>query len=229
MLQPQPDFGSKAGLRYASIEHYGNRGSDGVDWRWKNAMGRHREFDEADIIEKAMWAFWKNGWRDATPQRLIEATGLSRSSLYATFGSKQGLFLAALELYVTQQVSFLTQLLTDGSMREGLERMYALMVDNLRPGGGGMTCLVASSLLEVPAEDAETLARVARGKAQMTNVFEVRFQRAIDEGELDGTRTAEELARFIATVNDGIQIAVRAKASAEQLRSIARMAMDSVC
>lgn len=225
----QPDFGSKAGLRYASIEHYGNRGSDGVVWRWKNAMGRHREFDEADIIEKAMWAFWKNGWRDATPQRLIEATGLSRSSLYATFGSKQGLFLAALELYVTQQVSFLTQLLTDGSMREGLERMYALMVDNLRPGGGGMTCLVASSLLEVPAEDAETLARVARGKAQMTNVFEVRFQRAIDEGELDGTRTAEELACFIATVNDGIQIAVRAKASAEQLRSIARMAMDSVC
>ena len=92
-----------------------------------------------------------------------------------------------------------------------------------------MTCLVASSLLEVPAEDAETLARVARGQAQMTNVFEVRFQRAIDEGELDGTRTAEELARFIATVNDGIQIAVRAKASAEQLRSIARMAMDSVC
>ena len=192
-------------------------------------MGRHREFDEADIIEKAMWVFWKSGWRDATPQRLIEATGLSRSSLYATFGSKQGLFLAALELYVTQQVSFLTQLLTDGSMREGLERMYALMVDNLRPGGGGMTCLVASSLLEVPAEDAETLARVARGQAQMTNVFEVRFQRAIDEGELDGTRTAEELARFIATVNDGIQIAVRAKASAEQLRSIARMAMDSVC
>lgn len=192
-------------------------------------MGRHREFDEADIIEKAMWAFWKSGWRDATPQRLIEATGLSRSSLYATFGSKQGLFLAALELYVTQQVSFLTQLLTDGSMREGLERMYALMVDNLRPGGGGMTCLVASSLLEVPAEDSETLTRVARGKAQMTNVFEVRFQRAIDEGELDGTRTADELARFIATVNDGIQIAVRAKASAEQLRSIARMAMDSVC
>ena len=50
-----------------------------------------------------MRAFWKEGWRDTTPQRLVEATGLSRSSLYATFGSKKGLFLAALDLYVEQQ------------------------------------------------------------------------------------------------------------------------------
>jgi len=176
-----------------------------------------------------MRAFWKNGWRDTTPQRLIEATGLSRSSLYATFGSKQGLFLAALDLYVDQQRSFLTQLLANGSLRDGLERLYAMMVDMMRPGGQGMTCLVASSLLEIPAEDDETIARVARGQAQMTAVFEARFQRAIDEGELDGTRTAAELARFIATVNDGIQIAARARASADQLRSITTMAMDTVC
>ncbi len=63
----------------------------------------------------------------------------------------------------------------------------------------------------------------------MTNVFEVRFQRAIDEGEVDGTRTAGELAAFIATVNNGIQIAARAKASAEHLRSIGQMAVDTVC
>ena len=192
-------------------------------------MGRHRAFDEAEVVEKAMQAFWKNGWRDATPQRLVEATGLSRSSLYTTFGSKQGLFLAALDLYVAQQRSFLTQLLADGTLREGLERMYTLMVDMMRPGGAGMTCLVASSLLEVPAEDQETLARVAQGQARMTAVYEARFQRAIDEGELDGTRTAAELARFIATVNNGIQIAARARASADELRSITRMAVDTVC
>ena len=192
-------------------------------------MGRHREFDEAEVVEKAMRAFWKNGWRDTTPQRLVEATGLSRSSLYATFGSKQGLFLAALDLYIVQQHSFLTELLADGTLREALERMYSLIVDNMRPRGGGMTCLVVSSLLEVPAEDDETVARVARGQAQMTAVYEARFQRAIDEGELDGTRTAGELARFIATVNNGIQLAARANAGADDVRSIARMAVDTVC
>ena len=192
-------------------------------------MGRRREFDEAEVVDKAMRAFWKNGWRDTTPQFLVEATGLSRSSLYATFGSKQGLFLAALNLYVEEQESFLSQLLADGTVREGLERLYALMVDMMRPGGKGMTCLVASSLLEVPAEDDETVAHVARGRARMTAVYEARFQRAIDEGELDGVRTAGELAGFIATVNDGIKIAARAKASADQLRSITRMAVDTVC
>ena len=192
-------------------------------------MGRRREFDEAEVVEKAMEAFWKNGWRDTTPSRLVEATGLSRSSLYATFGSKQGVFLAALELYVVRQESFTAQLLADGTVREGLERMYALMVDMMRPGGPGVTCLVASSLLEVPAEDEETVAHVLRGQARITDVFEARFQRAILEGELDGTRTAGELARFIATVNNGVQIAARAEASADHLRSITRMAVDTVC
>ncbi len=192
-------------------------------------MGRHREFDEEEVVEKAMQAFQQNGWRDATPQRLVEATGLSRSSLYATFGNKQGLFFAALDLYVRKQQSFLELLLADGTVREGLERMYTLMVDMMRPEGSGVTCLVASSLLEVPAEDSETVARVARGQAEMTAVFVARFQRAIDEGELDGTRSASELARFIATVNNGIQLAARAHASEDELRSITQMAMNSVC
>lgn len=192
-------------------------------------MGRHREFDEAEVVEKAMRAFWKDGWRDATPQRLVEATGLSRSSLYAAFGSKKGVFLAALDLYVAQQQSYLTQLLAEGTVREGLERMYTLMVDMMRPGGGGMTCLVASSLLEVPAEDNETIARVVRGQAEMTEVFEARFRRAIHEGELDDARTAGERAQFIATVNNGVQIAARAQASEDQLRSVTRMAVETVC
>ena len=192
-------------------------------------MARRREFDEADVVERAMRAFWKDGWRDTTPQRLIEATGLSRSSLYATFGNKQGLFLAALELYVEEQRAFLTQLLAEGSLREGLERLYALMVDMMRPGGAGTTCLVVSSLLEVPAEDEATVACVAEGRARIAEVFEARFQRAIDEGELDGTRTARELAGFIAVVNDGIQVAARAQASEDQLRRITRMAIDAIC
>ncbi len=192
-------------------------------------MGRHREFKKEDVVQKAMLAFWKNGWRDTTPQLLINATGLSRSSLYATFDSKQGVFLAALDLYVEEQRSFLTELLADGTLREGFQRLYALMVDKMRPGGGGMTCLVASSLLEIPAEDDETRDRVARGQALLTAVYEARFQRAIDEGELDGTRTAKELARYIATVNDGIQIAARAHASEEELRGIAEITLDTVC
>ena len=192
-------------------------------------MGRHREFKKEDVVEKAMMAFWKDGWRDTTPQGLVAVTGLSRSSLYATFGSKQGLFLAALDLYVEQQQSFLSQFLADGTLRDGLERLYALMVENMRPGGGGMTCLVASSLLEVSAEDEETVDRVATGRARIREAFAERFQRAIDEGELDGTRSASELAQFISTVNDGIQIAARAKVSEEKLRSIGQMAVDSVC
>ena len=67
-------------------------------------MARRREFDEQAVVANAMELFWRQGYRATTPRDLLTATGLSKSSLYATFGSKEGLFLAALDAYLDDQV-----------------------------------------------------------------------------------------------------------------------------
>ena len=63
-------------------------------------MGRPREFNENEALESAMQVFWAKGYDGASLGELTSAMGLSKSSLYDTFGSKHELFIAAVERYI---------------------------------------------------------------------------------------------------------------------------------
>lgn len=59
-------------------------------------MGRTRSFDEATVVASAAEQFRSNGYEGTSLDDLLRVTGLHRGSLYQAFGSKRGLFLAAL-------------------------------------------------------------------------------------------------------------------------------------
>ena len=63
-------------------------------------MARPREFDESEVLDAAIAAFWRGGYAATSISDLQAATGLSRGSLYKAFGYKHGLFLAALDRYL---------------------------------------------------------------------------------------------------------------------------------
>ena len=62
-------------------------------------MGRPREFDEDELLEKAMLAFWEKGLQKTSMRELEAKTGVKQVSLYNAFGDKEGLFLAVLDRY----------------------------------------------------------------------------------------------------------------------------------
>ena len=55
-------------------------------------MARPQEFDTAEALYKAMDVFWRKGYEATSLADLLDATGLSKSSLYATFGGKREFF-----------------------------------------------------------------------------------------------------------------------------------------
>jgi len=59
-------------------------------------MGRPRGFDEQDVVAAAARLFTRLGYEATSVDDLVGATGLHRGSLYKAFGSKRGIFLAAL-------------------------------------------------------------------------------------------------------------------------------------
>lgn len=62
-------------------------------------MGRVQTFETADAVRAARAVFWRCGFEEASIPELEQATGLRRSSIYNTFGSKRGLFDAAVASY----------------------------------------------------------------------------------------------------------------------------------
>ncbi|MDJ0363260.1 helix-turn-helix domain-containing protein [Rhodococcus sp. H29-C3] len=64
-------------------------------------MGRPRRFESSRVVAAAAVLFDSDGYEGSSMDRLVQVTGVHRGSLYATFGSKRGLFLACLRVAVT--------------------------------------------------------------------------------------------------------------------------------
>jgi AcrR family transcriptional regulator len=67
-------------------------------------VGRTQAFDRDTAVRAARAVFWQSGYEDASVPDLERATGLSRSSIYNAFGSKRGLFDAAVQSYLDEVV-----------------------------------------------------------------------------------------------------------------------------
>lgn len=65
-------------------------------------LGRTQAFDTDEVVRSARTVFWEHGYEDASLPDLERATGLSRSSIYNAFGSKRGLFDAAIKSYLAE-------------------------------------------------------------------------------------------------------------------------------
>ena len=67
--------------------------------RVSRPRGRPRGFDPDAVLDRVIPVFWARGYEGASMEDLTAAAGLARPSLYAAFGDKRGLFLAALDRY----------------------------------------------------------------------------------------------------------------------------------
>lgn len=106
----------------------------GHDWRMKHATnGRPRSFDEDQAVDAAMRVFWEKSFEGTTMTDLTDATGLSRSSIHAAFGSKEGLFLKAVERYKSGPMRYIPKALAEptlpSSHRGALSRNGELPLD----------------------------------------------------------------------------------------------------
>ena len=73
--------------------------------------GRPRSFCKDEALDKAMTVFWRQGYEGASVADLTKAMGISSPSLYACFGSKEGLFKTVLEHYDQRRETFMASVL----------------------------------------------------------------------------------------------------------------------
>jgi TetR/AcrR family transcriptional repressor of nem operon len=66
-------------------------------------MARIKAFDTQTVLEKAMMLFWQQGYETTTVRDLVNAMGISTSSLYSTFGDKRAVYIQALKHYCKQE------------------------------------------------------------------------------------------------------------------------------
>jgi AcrR family transcriptional regulator len=188
-------------------------------------MGRPRGFDTERALEEAMEVFWRRGYEGATVAELTAAMGINPPSLYAAFGSKEGLLKAALDRYSQRHAEFMREALGAPTAREAVERILLgvadLQTDPQNPPGcllvaGGLACGVGSE--NVPFE-------LAARRAQKEEQLRERFVRAREEGDLAPDEDPDSLAKFVSTVIAGMGVLATSGAHRDELREVAMVAV----
>jgi TetR/AcrR family transcriptional regulator, transcriptional repressor for nem operon len=170
-------------------------------------VARLREFDTDAAVQAAMTAFRRHGYEGTSIQDLVEATGVGRGSLYAAFGSKEGLYLAAIDRYREQYAAPLVELLRSGAPAlEVIREVLVAAVDEIVRDGNRLACLIVAAAMERVADDPETARRVRTTTQSLEDALAEIIAAGQDAGELTGQRNARDLARFIVTTLQGLRV-----------------------
>lgn len=136
-------------------------------------MGRTQTYDRADAVRAARGVFWAQGYESAPLPELERVTGLNRSSIYHAFGSKRGLFDAAVDSYLDEVVRPRLQPLTAPSVApDALEGYLSGLRGALRSAGGPASgCLLVNSAVAPIGRDDAVAQVVADYRAELRAAF----------------------------------------------------------
>lgn len=170
-------------------------------------MGRPREFDRDEALDRAVQVFWTRGFERTSVDDLTESMGIRRGSLYAAFGDKHQLFLEALERYEERFYRTSLRFLEEGPAQDGIRRVFEQVVSECACGGGTKGCFITNTAVGLAEDDPETASRVRANLRRLQGAFEAALARAEPAALRD--RDPKALARFLTTSLQGLRVLSR--------------------
>lgn len=189
-------------------------------------MAGVKQFDESEVLDRAMRLFWRHGYAATSIRDLTEATCINRGSLYAAFGSKQSLFLAVLDHYAEEVGNPLMKELADPDPRRAIERMFETIIRRTSDPHWPRGCLHTNTALECPNVGDEISRKIAERFGQQESAIYRMLRRAQAAGLIDQARDAKALARFFTGVAHALNVVNKASADPAILRDMVKVALS---
>lgn len=186
-----------------------------------NPRGRPRQFDQDAALAAAMEIFWKHGYAGASIGTLIAAMGISRATLYASFGDKEQLFKQVMELYEREKAAYMLDALEQPTSRRVAENLLRGTIDlqtNTAAPKGSMGIVHSSSY--APGDESIREYVTDRGRHWRAMLVR-RFEQAGREGDFPENINPHGLALLLKAATDGLLVAASSGANEQELSEIA--------
>jgi AcrR family transcriptional regulator len=198
----------------------------GMELRESRASpGRPRAFDIDRALDQALRVFWEKGYEGTSLSDLTKAVGINRPSLYAAFGNKEALFRKALDRYVEKTVAFVLDAINELTARQFAERLLHSAADMVTNPHHPPGCLTVRGALASGEEADPIRLELALRRSEGEALIRKRLDRAKTEGDLPPHANPADLARYLATVYQGMSVQAAGGATREQLRRVAKITL----
>jgi AcrR family transcriptional regulator len=190
-------------------------------------MGRPRSFDCARALDRALQVFWRKGYEGASLSDLTKAMGINRPSLYSAFGDKEALFRKVLDRYFEGPASYLHDALKEPTARAVVERLFREALDVQTGKNNPPGCLLIHGALVCGDEARPIRMELGLRRTQGEVAIRRRLERAKSEGDLAANSNPADLARYVATVIQGMAVQAAGGASRKQLQRVITSALHA--
>lgn len=170
-----------------------------------------------------MRLFWKHGYEGVSFQQLTAELGVAAPSLYAAFGNKAALYREALDRYAdlrgASDLSFMDEA---SSLREAVHLLLDGTARGLLDPRGEVGCMLNTGMIASHPDHADLAHELAQRRAAFRTLLTDKLLRWLEPGQ------ADDRARFVVAVMQGLAIQARDGYSLAQLSRVAVQASEAI-
>lgn len=192
-------------------------------------MGRPLKFDRQAAIELVMNEIWRSGFEACSVKAMSEKLGITRSSFYNTFKSREALFLEALELYFSQSPDrALANVGRDESVLGVLTRLFREICRSRACDLQARGCLVVNCVAELVGVD-ETLGPVLEN-AFLGSIdrLERLLNQAVTNGEIEDRGDIRGKALALQSLMIGLSVMAKVVRPEKELWAAAKQTLKGL-
>jgi len=190
-------------------------------------MGRQKEFNQEEVLEKAMNTFWHFGFEGTSMQSLVESMGINRSSLYETFGDKRSLFAAAITHYENTRMQTMVDCLQEwGASKAAITLLFHSLIDQSINDRQRRGCFITNTAIELCPHDPTTAQKIARNMKIVEQAFYQALVNAQEKGEIHCEKDANSIAQYLTSSFQGLIVMAKINQDPELLKNIVNVTLS---
>jgi TetR/AcrR family transcriptional regulator, transcriptional repressor for nem operon len=191
-------------------------------------MARTKEFDPEAALQAAVKVFWRLGYERTSLEILMREMGISKQSLYDTFGDKRSLYFRAMRQYRKSTNDSLRGIFAgEKPVRSGFVKIFNSMIAESK-AQHEQGCLLLSANLSRDLHDAEMAKFLRANQREVEKIFTDALTRAKARGEIATEKNPAALAKFFVATIQGMRALARLNHDRKELKHISRVAMASL-
>lgn len=193
----------------------------------RRGRGRPAVFDRAVALHAAMKLFWERGYEGTSFDDLIGAMGISASSFYNSFGSKEALYCEATRSYLEWAGQWFFAILNDPSIdtRTAFAHLFESIAEEFTRGDHPPGCMISLAGTHCSPGMSNIRDMMAEHRAFSEGALAERIRKGVTRGDVSEDTDCDMLAAYYSAVARGLAVQARDGASREKLSEIGRLAM----
>jgi TetR/AcrR family transcriptional repressor of nem operon len=192
-------------------------------------MARTKVFDEDEVLNKAMNLFWEKGYNGTSAQDLVDELGISRSSLYDTYGDKYQLFKDALLQYRKRLAGKMIEMIDQSTDAEKtMKDIFQYVISSSLQKKLSKGCFMVNSAIELAPHNAEVANIINANNEDIENAFFRLIKKGQEAGQFSKNQTARALARFVFNSISGLRVASKSTADKKLFDDVVKVTLAAL-